>query len=76
MEAIRDMVENASKIIKERAIRRKEEEYSSEVIDGKIEEFSFKNIKPKKAYLLGASPNHTEEEEEVITLLESEGSFN
>lgn len=70
------MVENASKIIKERAVRRKEEEYSSELIDGKIEELnSFKNIKPKKAYLLGASsPNHNQEsEEEVITsILESE----
>ena len=56
------MIEAASREIKEKARRRKEEEKAlqesqaslmSLSADGKPEQFPFKNIKPKKAFLLG-----------------------
>lgn len=60
------MIDKASKTIKDKAKRRKEEEKANEVnnsnltLDGKPEKFPFKNIKPKKAFLLG-SPDNTED---------------
>lgn len=57
------MIEEASKEIKERAKQKKEEEKVNDevssihlTLDGKPEEFPFKNIKPKKAYLLMGGP--------------------
>ena len=57
------MVEEASKDIKERARQKKEEDKVNDeasainlTLDGKPEEFPFKNIKPKKAYLLMGGP--------------------
>lgn len=53
------MLQDASKVIKERAQKKREEEKVLEEntfstsLDGKPEQFPFKNIKPKKAYLLG-----------------------
>ena len=53
------MISDASKVIKERAQKRKEEDKVNDessslnlTLDGKPEEFPFKNIKPKKAFLL------------------------
>ena len=58
------MIEEASKGIKERARQKKEEEKVNDessainlTLDGKPEEFPFKNIKPKKAYLLMGGPS-------------------
>ncbi len=60
-------------MIKERAARKREEEKVLEEsslslsLDGKPEMFPFKNIKPKKAYLLGggASPSKENNKEEM-----------
>ena len=53
------MISDASKVIKDRAQKRKEEDKVNDessslnlTLDGKPEEFPFKNIKPKKAFLL------------------------
>lgn len=59
------MIEKASKQIKENGRRRREEEEANSVnsvaltLDGKPEKFPFKNIKPKKAFLLGSPSNES-----------------
>ena len=72
------MIEEASKGIKERARQKKEEDKVNDeasainlTLDGKPEEFPFKNIKPKKAYLLmggqlSSQPEDTVAEDTVV----------
>lgn len=63
---IKEMIDKASKQIKENAKKRKEEEEANTVnsfglsLDGKPEKFPFKNIKPKKAFLLGDPDDESE----------------
>lgn len=59
------MIEKATRDIKERAKKKKENDKNNEQAttlaqDGKPEQFPFRNIKPKKAYLLGGPPTSTE----------------
>ena len=59
------MIDKASKQIKDNAKKRKEEEEANSVnsfgltLDGKPEKFPYKNIKPKKAFLLGSPSNES-----------------
>lgn len=67
-EGVHSMIEKASKVIKDRAKKKKEEEKANEnnsqglTLDGKPEKFPFKSIKPKKAFLLDGSPEGSEDE--------------
>lgn len=61
------MIEHASKEIKDKAKKKKLDENNDMVntqlaLDGKPEKFPFKNIKPKKAFLLGGGDS-TEEDQ-------------
>eukprot|EP00347_Sterkiella_histriomuscorum_P009972 403339175 len=67
--AVQDMIQKASKHIKENAKKRKEEDEANFAasttgfsLDGKPEQFPFKNIKPKKAFLLGGPISSDTEE--------------
>ncbi|CDW78599.1 UNKNOWN [Stylonychia lemnae] len=65
--SVLDMISKASKQIKDNAKKRKEEVEANAVnqpgltLDGKPEKFPFKNIKPKKAFLLGGPSSDSEE---------------
>ena len=72
---VKDLIEKASKQIKENARKRKEEEEANQsnqfglTLDGKPDKFPFKNIKPKKAFLLGGG----EEEEDQNSNSQEDG---
>jgi hypothetical protein len=68
------MVSEASKVIKDRAMKKREEEKVNDetsslnlTLDGKPEEFPFKNIKPKQAFLLMGNTTSEESVEEKTT---------
>ena len=72
-EDIEAMVSDARRIIKERAHKKKEEEKVNDessshnlTLDGKPEEFRFKNIKPKKAFLLMGNSSTEESAAEKV----------
>jgi hypothetical protein len=68
------MIEQASKDIKERArLKKEEDKVNDEVagsihltLDGKPEEFPFKNIKPKKAYLLMGGTSASTNDDSIV----------